>query len=216
MWTEEPEVVDFLQAALAAFHRAREHSAQGPYADRIVELGSYVMADHDPRPLFRDDGATTRAEYIGVDWRPGPGVDLVSLSHDAVTWELSGDQRVAGKLQRIGKRTADIVLSISALEHDPHWPKTLRAGIQMLKADSILAVSCPGPGWEEHELETAPGGDSYYRALAIEDLLAAITQVRLPDGVAWRRLEGWYDRRRLFSPHWPRACVIGWLASTPW
>lgn len=174
MWHDEPEVVSFLAEARRA--------CAAPAV--VVELGSYQMHDHDPR------GRWPAAQWFGIDARPGPGVDLVGLAHEAI-WRIpawhGGDV---------------VVLSVSALEHDPHWRATLGAARDLARAQGgIVAVTCAGPGWEPHELECAPGGPWYENRTSGE-----IADVLLADGGA-DRCTAW-DSLRSCAPHWVRSNVI--------
>jgi len=80
--------------------------------------------------------------YIGVDWRPGPNVDLISLAHEVPF--------------RSG--FFDMVVSSSMLEHDPHWEKSLTKMVDVLKEDGIFIVTWGAALNPEHCLATAPDG----------------------------------------------------------
>ena len=56
--------------------------------DSVLECGSYNV-NGSVRGLF------AAREYVGLDWRPGPGVDVVSLVHEYQAWPAfrHGDQR---------------------------------------------------------------------------------------------------------------------------
>jgi len=103
---------------------------------RVIEFGSYDI-NGSVRGNFE-----TPSEYIGVDWRPGPGVDLVSLAHEV---------ECAGKF--------DVVLSASMLEHDPYWDQSVRKMIEMLSDDGILLLSWGAARNAEHEHDTACDGE---------------------------------------------------------
>ena len=64
-------------------------------------------------------GLFAAREYVGLDWRPGPGVDVVSLVHE----------------YKPG-RHFDTVISTEMLEHDPHWRESVQRMIELVK-----------PGW---------------------------------------------------------------------
>jgi len=85
-----PDVDLFIRTAVSKTFRPKS----------ILELGSFAMHDHNPRPLFPG------AQYVGIDARPGPGVDLVGLAHDV-------EELLPGQ-------SFDMVLSLQALEHDPY------------------------------------------------------------------------------------------------
>jgi hypothetical protein len=78
---------------------------KGP--NRILEVGS-LNVNGSVRDHF--SGFT---EYVGVDWRPGPCVDVVCLAEN-----MSFDH------------TFDVVISASMLEHDPNWIKSIERIVQ--------------------------------------------------------------------------------------
>ena len=71
--------------------------------DSVLECGSYNV-NGSVRDLF------TAREYVGLDWRPGPAVDVVSLVHEYQPG-----------------RMFDTVISTEMLEHDPHWRESVAA-----------------------------------------------------------------------------------------
>lgn len=150
------EILDFLR-------RARDE-AEVPASLAglsVVEFGSYII-NGSPREVFTGAGT-----YIGVDWRAGPGVDVVSLAHD------------------VAVDRADIVLCCQVFEHDPHWERTVRKACEMIRAGGWLFFTWAGPGYQEHELATAPsvdGGSRYYRNLPTEDVVEGVLKV-LPDAL---------------------------------
>lgn len=151
--------------------------AMGPFAE-IVELGSYAMHDHDARPLFPG------ARYVGVDNRAGPGVDVQALAH---------------RYARDHKRTADLVLSISALEHDPHWTQTVWGAVDLLRPDGIVALSYPIEDWGEHETDCAP--DGVYYANPDPEKIMELLALQCEIVAEWTSL-------RSCLPQWPRHNVI--------
>lgn len=62
--------------------------------------------------------------YIGVDWREGPCVDMVCLTH-----EMQFNEQF------------DIVASASMLEHDPYWEKSISKMLDYLKEDGIMILT---------------------------------------------------------------------------
>jgi len=131
-----PEVESFLRGALSRFGRAPRS---------VLEVGSLIMHDHDPRPLF------LRASYLGLDGRPGPGVDQV----------------VRGVLDWPGAIDADCFLCLQVLEHDPFRVDTLDAGIAALApGGGLIVVTCAGPGARPHEHMATPVPGFYSNASA--------------------------------------------------
>ena len=144
----------------------------------IVEFGAYVL-NGSPRDTF--PGA---ARYTGIDWRPGRGVDIVSLNHEAPVVE------------------ADIVLCCQVLEHDPYWEKTVQKACSLIRAGGWLFCTWAGPGYVPHELATAPpwtGWGPYYKNLSTEEV-AAVVREALPRATVQTR----YDRGTLDALLWAR------------
>ena len=63
-----PEVRDWLG-------EMRRQYPEAFVCDSVLECGSYNV-NGSVRGLF------VAREYVGLDWRPGPGVDVVSLVHE--------------------------------------------------------------------------------------------------------------------------------------
>lgn len=166
------KIIDFL-------HRARVASGLHTVAGRVVvELGSYDI-NGTPRPVFA--GA---AQYTGVDWRPGPGVDVVCLAHEA-------------PVQR-----ADVVVCCQMLEHDPHWALTVGKAAHLVRDGGWLFFTWAGPGYVEHELDTAPsvpGGEAHYGNLSIVEVAQVLAQ-HLPHA----RIVTEYQRGTLDALLWAR------------
>ena len=150
MWKHAPDVRAFVQSivALASSRSGQEWSA--------IEFGSFVMHDHDPRLIAIPNGCSS---YVGVDWRAGPGVDLVSMNSEAPS--------------KVGGQRFDLSMSISALEHDPEWQETLAAMLTVLRPGGIAAVTVPAAGWPAHEVDCAPLGGTHYETRTVEEVLEA-------------------------------------------
>lgn len=80
--------------------------------------------------------------YVGVDWRPGPNVDLISLAHEIPF--------------RLG--FFDTVVSSSMLEHDPYWEKSLIKMVEVLRKDGIFIITWGAALNPPHNMETSPDG----------------------------------------------------------
>lgn len=87
----------------------------------IIEFGSHNI-NGTIRNLF-----SGHIEYVGVDWRAGPNVDLVCLSH-----EVQLDKQF------------DVVVSSSMLEHDPHWEQSIQKMVDVLRDDGCMILSWGG------------------------------------------------------------------------
>lgn len=85
-------------------------------------------------------------EYIGVDWRPGPNVNVVCMAKD-----MQFDHQF------------DVVISASMLEHDPTWQESLTRMVQYLKPDGIFLLSWGAAKNHPHCLETSV--DNKFHAL---------------------------------------------------
>lgn len=143
------DVAEFIRAACKA-------ATQTGVGWTVCEFGSLVMHDHDPRPIAAGFGFVG---YTGVDWRAGPGVDVVAMNRDAPP--VVGDDFA-------------LSLSLQALEHDPDWRGTLRAMVAVVRPGGVVAVSVPAPGWPEHETDCAPDGGTYYENRTADEVLDEI------------------------------------------
>jgi len=84
---------------------------------KVIELGSFNI-NGTVRDYFKG------CDYTGVDWKPGPCVDVVSLIHNLST-EIK----------------YDTIISASMLEHDP-WPeKSMAKMVDLMKPDGVLLLS---------------------------------------------------------------------------
>lgn len=151
------EIKDFLTRMTRLY--PNEFSSQ-----KVLECGSYDI-NGNPRQFF-----TSAKEYIGIDWRPGNGVDAVSLVHDY-------QGRPDGYF--------DFIVSTSLLEHDPHWTDSIQRMCDLVKEGGSVLITCAGPGFHQHEVETSPAfmrgfnrtsSGSYYRNLTANDVLASLTR----------------------------------------
>jgi SAM-dependent methyltransferase len=91
----------------------------------ILEIGSYQVdgqeAIADLRSLFPGK------EYVGVDMRPGPGVDLVA--------DVEALPHPDGSV--------GTVLAMSTFEHVPRFWRGFEEVFRVLRPDGALLVSCP-------------------------------------------------------------------------
>lgn len=149
------EVLDFLGRVKKALP---EHFKRR----RVLEIGSYII-NGSPRAFF--DGC----DYVGCDWRPGPGVDVVGFAH-----ELS-----------FSDASFDVVVSTECLEHDVHWSLTLDTMNRVLKPGGLLMLTTAAFDRKPHELDCAV--DSYYRNVQPDELLPRLSGVAL------------YEENRLFK-----------------
>lgn len=168
------EVRDFIRRVKSAL--------PGPFKGaRVLEIGSYDI-NGSPREFFEN------CEYVGCDWRPGPGVDVVGFAHQLDYPDES----------------FDAVVSTECLEHDLHWRETLTAMRRMLAPGGLMIVTVAAFDRKPHEKEC--GVNNYYRNLQPEDLREFLDgailyeENRLMKGIHFASLKparkGW---RRLIS-----------------
>jgi len=105
----------------------------------ILEFGSFNVNGAVRDLLPKATALPQPARYVGVDWRQGPGVDHVCLFHD-IPW--------------IGE--FDILISCNVFEHDPHWERSIEAGLMALKPGGEIILCCAGPGYPAHEVASSP------------------------------------------------------------
>lgn len=91
----------------------------------VLEIGSYQVAGQeavgDLRPFFRGKA------YVGVDARPGPGVDLVA------------------DVEALPQADASVgtVIAMNTFEHVPRFWRGFDEIYRVLRPDGIVLVSCP-------------------------------------------------------------------------
>lgn len=107
------------------------------FNDNILEVGSYNICG-TVRDIFEADCE----EYIGIDWRAGPGVDVVTLAHD-----MSFPKQFKA------------VISASMLEHDPYWEQSIKKMVEYTRPDGILVLTWGAANNLPHCFEEAPDGE---------------------------------------------------------
>lgn len=136
---------------LALLARLRSEHPRLFRRSRVLECGSYII-NGSPRGMFAD------GEYTGIDWRAGPGVDVVSMVH-----EFESD------------KPFDVVLSTEMLEHDPHWQASVRAMVRQVGPGGALILTWASPKRRDHEIDCAPQ-DGYYAGIDVGDVLAIVNE----------------------------------------
>lgn len=186
---DQPEVDAFLRIAHEHYGR---RAPEPPGV--VLELGSRAEEGRSPRYAW------PKAEWVGVDWREGPGVDIVGLV-DA----LHKEDKLPG---------ADLVLSVCALEHDPRWPGTIRAAVTQVAPGGIVALCWSGPGWPAHDVGCAPAGatpdigaGTWFRPLSVAEVLANLSIHAYREGRDVRWAAAWYEARASGGPG-ALACVV--------
>lgn len=126
---------------------------------RVLELGSYNV--NGSARVFCGGAA----EYVGVDRRDGPGVDVVNTD-DSYN----------------GKEAFDVVVSSETLEHADNPAALITVAWNALRPGGMLVLTAAGPDREKHTCDGAPLGDSGepYQAVtkkALTELLSDWSEV---------------------------------------
>lgn len=111
---------------------------------RTLELGSYDV-NGTVRHFFG-------GEYVGIDMREGPGVDIVARS-DKIPFP---------------RCYFDVVVTTEMLEHDPFFWETFKEAKRVLRPGGYFLLTTRGLGFELHEY---PSDFWRFTEAAIEHLL---------------------------------------------
>lgn len=117
----------------------------------IIEFGS-LNVNGSARTLLQG-----YKSWIGVDWRPGDCVDVVSLAHQVT----------------LGQH--EVVFSCSMLEHDPYWELSVPNMVKHMKESGVLLLSWGAALNPAHCLETAPDGE--FHMLPAGNVLALLKKL---------------------------------------
>lgn len=140
-----PAAYEFVKHALAGIDLA---------GVAVVEFGSYDV-NNTAQGLSVRALCAEAAAYVGVDARPGPGVDVVSRAQDYRP-----------------KPRADLVICTEVLEHDPDPPGVIAAARRALKPGGVLILTAAGEGRMPHGCDGGPVGDEPYANITRADLEA--------------------------------------------
>ena len=137
---------------------ATEYPVKG---SSILEVGAFNV-NGSVKPFF-----TEAASYVGVDMRPGPGVDAVMNAQNLIF----PDQKF------------DWVISTEMLEHDAAFWKSMKEMGRVLKPKGYLLITARGNGFPPHDFPA-----DYWRFMpdAVPELLNmadCVTLINLPDPV---------------------------------
>ena len=116
-------VIDFLKAHL---------SSEEVNGKRVAEIGSQDV-NGTPRPVVLP---LRPAAYIGVDFAPGAGVDVVADAK-ALT-------------AKFGEGAFDIVISTEMLEHVEDWRSIIGQLKAITKPGGLLLITTRSPGFPYH------------------------------------------------------------------
>ena len=123
---------------------------------RVCDLGSRNV-NGSPRDLFEPEAAL----YVGVDVRPGDGVDVVA---DAADWHL-------------GPRLLfDLVISTEVLEHAANAATICANAYRLLRSGGVFLVTAAGVRRAPHSVDglKLPDGE-HYAGVSEADLRAWLT-----------------------------------------
>lgn len=135
-----PQAYEFVAAAKIAFVEGEP--------EQVVELGSYNV-NGSVRPLFE------RSHYIGVDSRPGKGVDIVA---DATEWAEA--------------ENVDVVITTEMLEHCTKPKAVIANARKVLKAGGLFIATMAAPERKPHSCDGAPvvPPDEHYANIEPDEL----------------------------------------------
>lgn len=100
---------------------------------RIIEIGS-MNINGSIRDFIIRLGC---AKYIGIDYREGNGVDIVCNATDMV--------------EKFGKESFDIVISMNLLEHAENWKKVISDSKNVCKNGGLMLHTTVSFGYGLHE-----------------------------------------------------------------
>lgn len=101
---------------------------------RILDVGSYDV-NGSVRSII--EPVMSPKEYIGIDMRQGPKVDIVLLAEDIV--------------QHFGKSRFDVVISTEAFEHIEKWREAINNVKQVLVPGGTLLLTTRSQGFPLHD-----------------------------------------------------------------
>ena len=119
---------------------------------KVLECGAHFIST-DVKQYFSDI-----VEYVGVDWRAGENVNRVCLIHDY-------KDKPDGYF--------DTVISISLIEHDPYWKKSIKRMLDLLSFGGTLILTYPGPRNAPHLTDTSPK-EGYYKSIPMQEIIEFI------------------------------------------
>ena len=162
-----PAAYQFVQDASRGFANDSLH---------VLEFGSYNV-NGSVRPLFPN------AQWVGVDLRPGPCVDIVA---DAATFSFPG--------------RFDLVICCEAFEHTENWREIVANAARLLKPGGRFIGTAAGPLRAPHGCNGGPfdpaSGETYGNiepgALrsTLKDYFPVVDVDVLADDVRWLATKG--------------------------
>lgn len=110
----------------------REIRHEEIFGQEVLEIGSQNV-NGTPRTVIEP---LCPARYVGVDFTPGAGVDLVIDATRIV--------------EHFGPERFDVVVSTEMLEHAADWRSAVRVMKRILRPGGLLVVTARGPGFPFH------------------------------------------------------------------
>jgi SAM-dependent methyltransferase len=98
---------------------------------RVLEVGSYDV-NGSVRPIIE---LLEPREYVGIDIAPGPGVDVICRAERLV--------------EKFGRVSFDVVISITSLEHIKDWRGAISNMKNICKPGGLLIIIVPS-AWPFH------------------------------------------------------------------
>ena len=126
------EVKDYLTQVKTKYHKHFKKK-------KVLELGS-LNINGSVREFFED------CEYIGLDRREGPDVDVVGNAHEYKSTKV------------------DVVITTEMLEHDKYAAKSIKNGLSLLKKGGIFIGTAANTNRPAHFEET--GEDDHYENIS--------------------------------------------------
>ena len=112
---------------------AKSLTKQEVEGKRVIDVGS-LDVNGSLRQTVESLGP---AEYVGVDIRQGPGVDVICRAEDIV--------------ERFGKESFDIVVSTELLEHVRDWRRVISNIKRVCKRSGVILITTRSYGFPEHD-----------------------------------------------------------------
>lgn len=136
-WGMHPAVRGFVEAWAQAL----------PHPVRVLDVGSRNV-NGTVRDLF------PTAEYVGIDRRPGSGVDIVA---DGTTWQSPS--------------SFDLVLCLEVLEHHPNPSALCRNLIANARPGGVILITAAGPDRPPHGIDGGEVGHEHYANITTDQLV---------------------------------------------
>lgn len=123
-----PAIQKFVGEQAALYPRIGE-----PRKLNVLEIGSFDV-NGGLRHIFDGDN------YLGIDMRAGPGVDLVCNAHDLPAY-----------FNYAHNHLYDVILCCEVLEHDDNPFLTIDVIQQLAKSGAMVIITVPGIGFPKHD-----------------------------------------------------------------